>query len=462
MNSASYFEPSETSRLWDTLGRVLERLSTTESDNFGVTIAAPLLPPAQVFLAMPNEPAMLWAASPDCCEVGLGISTQCDGFGPDRLLSIIERAEHALHSFQSVGVGAAAAEPKCFGGFSSAPLNHPSSHWRNFAEAEFTVPRILFRSAANRAAWTLFVSRHEILDALNRQKYIDQLRRLASLSPNVHVAQKVPSLQKRSDNPDRESWARHVALACQLLDAGELEKVVLAREMLLVCSSQPEVAPILERLLGRRDGTVCFALRRGSATFLGATPERLVSRRGSRIVTEALAGSAAANDSVALRKLLSDGKNRLEHSLVVREIVARLNELGAQVDVPQDPELRQFGPLIHLHTSLEARKLAAPHVLLLGERLHPTPAVGGLPVQQALDFIRSHEAFDRGRYASPIGWFDANGDGELAVALRSGLLTGREVRLYAGAGLVQGSEADSEWNETDLKFQSFLDALGLR
>jgi isochorismate synthase len=250
--------------------------------------------------------------------------------------------------------------------------------------------------------------------------------------------------------------------ACQLIGRGDLEKVVLAREILLCCHVSPDVSRILARLLNRNDDSVCFALRRGTSTFLGATPERLVSRRGAQIVTEALAGSAAAGDPAALQDLLASKKNQLEHSLVVREIMARLQAIGAEINVPEAPQLRQFGPLTHIHTLLKARKIGAPHVLMLGKHLHPTPAVGGIPLQRALDFIRDHEAFDRGRYASPVGWFDCNGDGELAVAIRAGLLTGRDVRLYAGAGLVQGSEATAEWAETELKLHSFLDALGLK
>jgi menaquinone-specific isochorismate synthase len=214
-------------------------------------------------------------------------------------------------------------------------------------------------------------------------------------------------------------------------------------------------------LLDRGDGSVCFAFRSGVSTFLGATPERLVSRRGPLIRTEALAGSAAADDPAAVETLRLGDKDRREHAFVVNEIVERLLMLGAEVSVPEKPALRQFGPVLHLRTSIEATRLDAPHVLVLAHHLHPTPAVGGIPLQVALDFIRNNESFQRGRYASPVGWFGCNGDGELVVALRSGLVRGREIRLFAGAGLVNGSEAQAEWRETELKFRSFLDALGV-
>ena len=464
MNYADSFETPEAVHMPNGLERVLERLSATNNANFGVTIAAPLLSPAQLFLAWPGEPAILWSASDQSCEVGLGSSAQCQGTGPNYLESIIEQAEQLVLAFQCVGVGAAATEPRFYGGYSSSPLNAGSSHWHDFPRAEFALPRVLYRSIANRASLTLFVAKSEILDAAARDEYLGQLRGLIALprSSGGSIGCKGPNLLRRTDNPVREKWDQHVAKACEMLKRHELEKVVLAREVWLLCSAQPDIETVLQKLLGRRDGSVCFALRRGGSTFLGATPERLVSRRGSEIIAEALAGSAGSSDAIALQRLQSDNKNQLEHSLVVREIVARLQSLGARVDAPEAPQLRHFGHLVHLYTLLKARKLAPPHLLLLAKQLHPTPAVGGVPVNRALEFIRDHEAFDRGRYANPVGWFDASGDGELAVALRSGLITGREVRLYAGAGLVPGSEADAEWNETDLKFRSLFDALDLK
>ncbi len=464
MNPQNEWIRGDATTLRHSLDLVLTRLSLTGSAHLGVTIAAPVLPPARLFLEMPHETAFLWAAHPDCCEIGLSSATACDGKGPDRMQSIIEKADQFSGHFQGIGLGASAMEPRYFGGFSYDPLNCGSTDWSSLCDAEFILPRILYRSVANQASVTLFVSRSEISNPQNRAKYLELLLSFAAIPPNCPDScnRRTASLLRRCDNPIREKWDQHVGEACRLLKRGDLEKVVLAREILLCCSSAPDVSAVLARLLARRDGSVCFALRRGPSTFLGATPERLVSRRGTQILTEALAGSAATSDPVASQTLLSDSKNQLEHSLVVREIMARLQALGAELSVPEAPELRQFGPLVHLYTLLKARKLAAPHVLLLGEHLHPTPAVGGIPIQRAMEFIRNHEDFDRGRYASPVGWFDRNGDGELAVALRSGLITGHEVRIYAGAGLVRGSKADEEWSETELKFCSFLDALGLK
>ncbi len=393
MNCEHTWARADAHTLPGTLDRVLNRLLMTDATFFGVTVDAPIQVPEELFLALPQEAAVLWRARPDSCEVGIGSATVCVGTGPDYVSSIIERAELSFREFQGVGLGAKIVDPRFFGGFPYAPLSHGSEQWCGFSEAEFTLPRVLYRSIAGQASLTLFVSKSEVLDPSDRASYIDLLLRFTAPMPDGRssVSRLAPSLIRRSDSPNRDLWDQHVDEACQLLAGGELEKVVLAREMLLCCHTAPDVRRILARLLERNDGSVCFALRRGSSTFLGATPERLVSRCGAEIVTEALAGSAAASDPVAFQNLLASTKNQLEHSLVVREITARLQALGAEISVPEAPQVRQFGPLAHIHTLLKARKLGAPHVLLLGEHLHPTPAVGGIPVQRALDFIHDHE-----------------------------------------------------------------------
>jgi menaquinone-specific isochorismate synthase len=308
----------------------------------------------------------------------------------------------------------------------------------------------------------LFAARAELSDAQTRERLAHRLfevARLVDLQPN----EENPPLGvfREQQNPAHDLWNAQVNAAVGLLRAEELEKVVLARELVLECEAPLDVAMILRRLLGRNDGSVCFAFRNGGSTFLGSTPERLVSRCGHRISTEALAGSAAADDPAAVEALVHGDKDRREHSIVVRDIVSRLQAMGAQVTTPAAPELRHFGPIVHLRTVIEATRLDAPHVLALGYHLHPTPAVAGIPTQRALEFIRMNEPFQRGRYAGPTGWFDLHGDGELVVALRSGLVRNREIRLFAGAGLVNGSEPNAEWRETEIKFRSLLDALGV-
>jgi menaquinone-specific isochorismate synthase len=444
------------------LARTLEQLLGGNLPFFAVTVPAPLLSPVGVFLFLPHEQAVLWAPNAGDCEVGLGSSFAIRATGPPSFLPMIAQgSQHLLH-YRHVGLGASALGPKFFGGYPFFRVLSHAEHWQGFDGAEFVLPRLLYRSSGTRASLTLCGATAELQHSTWRKALVDATQALFTNCAGVERNHRLPALVRgHVQNPPRQVWGQHVADACRLLQAGELEKVVLAREVVLNCHAAPDVGDILQNLLDNGEDCTRFALRRGASTFLGATPELLVARRGSEIVTEALAGSAYAGGPEADRALLSSDKDRLEHALVVREIVARLRTLGASVAVPHEPRLRRFGPILHLHTPLRARQHKGLHVLKLADQLHPTPAVGGVPVSAAIEFLRSHEEFDRGRYASPIGWFDKDGDGEFCVALRSALVHGQEVRLYAGAGLVTGSKADAEWLETELKFCSLLQAMGL-
>jgi isochorismate synthase len=204
-----------------------------------------------------------------------------------------------------------------------------------------------------------------------------------------------------------------------------------------------------------------FCLRVGRKTFIGATPERLVLRNGRNLTTEALAGSVSASDPNAERKLLDSKKDRREHALVVAAIQDVLAPLCNELHIPEAPEVRRLESIYHLRTPIEGCLREDVHILELVDHLHPTPAVGGLPRAPALAFIDSHESAERGWYAAPVGWVDAAGNGEFVVALRSGLIAGDKVHLYAGAGIVEGSESSAEYAETELKLAGMLGALGI-
>jgi isochorismate synthase len=203
---------------------------------------------------------------------------------------------------------------------------------------------------------------------------------------------------------------------------------------------------------------VRFVFRWAGAAFVGATPERLLHKRGLSLTTEALAGTIAAGvDSE--HRLQGSAKELEEHRHVVSTITGVLEPLCTVCRVASAPEIRRLKRLLHLRTPIAAELRAETHVLELLARLHPTPAVGGVPTERAVEWIRQHEPFDRGWYAGAVGWFDAAGDGDFAVALRSGLLLGREARLFAGGGVVKDSVPLEEYEETNLKLAALRAAL---
>ena len=203
-------------------------------------------------------------------------------------------------------------------------------------------------------------------------------------------------------------------------------------------------------------------MTRGARSFIGATPERLVTSTDGRIETEAVAGSMARGLDVEKdhAALLSSDKDRREHDWVVRAIVEALSKWASDVQASATPGVRSLRHLHHLVTPISAKLADRVHVLRIVRALHPTPAVSGWPIASASRAIRSLEGRDRGWYASPIGWFDARGRGSFVVGIRSALLSEQRATVFAGAGIVRGSDPRAEWDETCVKETSMLRALG--
>ncbi len=261
------------------------------------------------------------------------------------------------------------------------------------------------------------------------------------------------------DDPGHDWWDDSVREVLRAIIAGRLRKQVLARRICAGAASPIDVTRVLRALRARFPSATIFALRRGGSTFLGASPEELVGLRGDRIAAAALAGtSRGAGDG---SRLLTDRKERREHEFVVEALRERLSPICRRLHVPETPELMTLPDLSHLLTPV-CGTLAEPRGLLdLIDLLHPTPAVGATP--RAADRAAELEPFDRGWYAGPVGWArgDRGGEGDAVVALRSALVRGRRAALYAGCGIVQGSDPELEWREARLKMVAVRDALGV-
>jgi isochorismate synthase len=244
----------------------------------------------------------------------------------------------------------------------------------------------------------------------------------------------------------------------------ELEKVVLARECLVEAAAPFDPVPVLDRLRAAYPSCFVFAVTRGERCFLGATPEQLVRLREGAVQAMSLAGSIARGatpeeDERLGEQLLSSAKDRAEHAVVVRAMSEGLAGACTAVAVPAEPVLLKVRNVQHLRTTVNGHARSGTTILDLVERLHPTPAVGGYPRKQALQLIREREGLDRGWYAGPLGWVNARGDGEFAVALRSALLHGAQARVFAGCGIVGDSDPAAEYAESCLKLRPLLTAL---
>tara|TARA_R100000027_G_scaffold61554_4_gene52992 strand:+ start:5686 stop:7107 length:1422 start_codon:yes stop_codon:yes gene_type:complete len=268
----------------------------------------------------------------------------------------------------------------------------------------------------------------------------------------------------RKENPTL--YRERVNRVLEAIEGGDVSKVVLSRWMEL--EAEREFRP-LETLRGLREAYQdCFAFsysRGKGASWIGATPERLIQLRDGRFSTEALAGSAPrggslAEDTLMGRELLSSDKDLREHQYVIDAIRAVLLELGLDPEVGEHPHLLRLSNVQHLRTPISGALQPRRSLLEIAEKLHPTPAVGGAPREQAVSLIRELEPFARGLYTGFLGWEKPGGDGEAVVALRTARMEGRTARLFAGGGIVAGSDPEKELKETEIKLEAMAKALG--
>jgi menaquinone-specific isochorismate synthase len=256
-------------------------------------------------------------------------------------------------------------------------------------------------------------------------------------------------------------WSQLVQEAVVAVRAGQLAKVVLAREVLVEANRPFVPADILRRLHALYPSCMLFA----ADGFLGASPELLVGRRGRQVRSQPLAGTVARSgdpraDDRLTAAMMTSAKERREHRLVVDEVAAGLRPVCEWLDVPDSPSIVPLRNVSHLGTPIAGRLTAPPPTALeLVARLHPTPAVAGSPTRTAASYLKAVEGFDRGHYGGPVGWMDANGDGDWAVGIRCAEVAANTARLFAGVGVVADSDPDAELAETQLKLQALLAAL---
>jgi salicylate biosynthesis isochorismate synthase/menaquinone-specific isochorismate synthase len=261
-----------------------------------------------------------------------------------------------------------------------------------------------------------------------------------------------------------EEFERAVAAARERIGEGDLEKVVLAREVLVEGASAHDPAAIYGGLREAFPSCFCFCVGTPEGAFIGASPELLVRRSGAVAATVALAGSTRRSADPSVddhlgERLLRSEKDRHEHSIVAKRIERLLRPLSVWVEAEREPALARILNIQHLATPIHAQLAEPLSAVGLVGALHPTPAVGGEPREAALELIADLEDMDRGWYAGPVGWMDATEDGEFCVGLRSALLRDREARLYAGGGIVSDSEPEAELAETEVKLEALLPLL---
>ena len=254
---------------------------------------------------------------------------------------------------------------------------------------------------------------------------------------------------------DRDSWRLALDLALGAIARGEVEKVVLSRTVEMSFDDNVPVHRVAEELVDSQGSSHTFLID----GLVGSSPELLVSKHGSLILSVSLAGSADRTDPSAAASLNSQ-KMAVEHSLAADSVEEALLPFCTTLE-RKPSRVQTFADIHHLATGFEGETVIGTNVIDLVAALHPTAAVAGTPTKAAVELIREIEDHGRGRYAGPVGWMDSGGDGEFAIALRCGEIKGERVVLYTGVGLVDGSDRAAELEETRFKLRPMLRALGL-
>jgi len=353
--------------------------------------------------------------------------------------------------------------PTAFGGFSFDPLKEKTMLWSKFSASLFHIPKFMLSMFNGQAYLTTNVVCTQ-QDVPSLYMEIEHERHELLLKAQKSVVSESVAIKDRVEVKSEE-WKQAVTRVVRDLEKGPLKKVVLARELRLLFDHKVQIEQVLNRLLIEQVESYVFAFESKGDCFLGASPERLVKKERDQVYSTCLAGSIArggneVEDEQLGEDLLNDDKNLMEHQYVVDMIKEAMEDTCSEVVIPERPCLLKLKNIQHLYTPVKGTVNQDISILYLVEKLHPTPALGGLPKEHAVMKIREIEDLDRGFYAGPIGWLDYQGNGEFAVAIRSGLVQGDEASIFAGCGVVEDSIVEMEYQETNIKFTPMLSALG--
>ncbi|HTD78551.1 MAG TPA: isochorismate synthase [Chloroflexota bacterium] len=395
-----------------------------------------------VFAAAASAPQRALWLRPAMGEalVAIGCAHRLVGSGPQRFEQVSAAWRDLL---TGAVIDATSPGPVLFGGFSFDPLQPTSLLWTGFPDGRMVLPERLVTMRGG-AAW---VTTNAVVGAEPQPT-----------PPAAPTGETPPPLSA----DEWRALVQRVARGVGQSDLG-VSKVVLARAQPVRVRRSNQDA--LRDLAARYPECTVFAISQGEACFLGATPERLIALHAGTASTMALAGSAPrgetpAEDARLGDLLLASPKERSEHAVVVAALREGLGQACTGIVTEAQPAVHKLANVQHLLTPVRGHVVSGRSVLDLLAHLHPTPAVGGYPRAAALELIRRHEALDRGWYAGPIGWMDANGEGEFVVGLRSGLVRGDTATLFAGCGIVADSDPVAEAAEWGWKLRPMLAALG--
>ena len=403
------------------------------------------LPPLAWLRAQSDDVKLCWSnRDSDEVIVGSGVAANVIGRDDESVDDILNRCRSILNGCDDL---------RFFGGFSFRRDTEPRGAWQKFDRSQFWLPRLF---ADNGTIGCVVLNPNDVPLA------VEAVSKMKAVADSSIVS--IEQFTERQDIPDEPLWNYMINDAIGLFEKEVLEKIVLARRADFRFAQALDPVSLISKL---REATpacyhFCFQLNSRLA-FVGATPERLFTRRESRLLSEVVAGTRrrgenAKADQALEAELLNSSKDQLEHDIVRKSIRQRLHKLVDSLEVDSKASILKLARKQHLYSSVQASLKPDVTDGQLFDTLHPTPAVGGYPVENALTEIDRLEPFDRGWYAAPIGWVSPD-EAEFAVAIRSGLISDNVLSLYSGAGIVPGSTPSQEWDEIEHKISDFLDVM---
>ncbi len=435
-----------------------------------VTIPAPDLRPDAFLRHASGEARGFWARG-DRWVAHRGVTAELrpnGRTGTDRFGLAVEFA-HEVASDPLLPPGAARAPRISFyGGLSFRPDHDATGVWRAFPAWLFHVPTFELEGDGSGDAWLrvrALVSPDEVEDVFVRLRHRAEALRAELTTLMDSKAPASRSVPARQTETDRASWETAVRESLAAIRDGRVSKVVLARTLDIDLEQPIDPVDVVCRLWESHHGSHVFLFEpEPGVALLGAAPETVATLRDGVFHATAVAGSirrgsTPREQAELATRLLASEKDRSEQRIALDDMIARLETVGHQIRADPQPHVLTLPQIQHLETEIRASVPDGVGVLDLLRLLHPTPATCGLTRDAAMALLAEEEPFDRGWYAGPVGWFDAEGNGVFAPALRTGVCDGSGWRLFAGAGIVKGSVPALEWDETGIKFQPMLRAL---
>jgi menaquinone-specific isochorismate synthase len=431
--------------------------------------------PLSMFLRAVSRPmGVLWDDQTDVAMAAAGVVESIQLKGPERYQQLRDWLAGIWPRTRSYVYETCAPPPvRVFGGYA---FHHGGADppWQEFGDGAFTLPRWYYGRGRNNAGFLGMTVRGDVDTGPLRHSQL--MEQLDGIIDALRVAEGHESRGMRVATPRTvdasvhqlpiEEWQAHLARVKHAFQEGHYRKIVAARRCDVDVEGSIDDLDVVRALAAEPECTR-FAFRRSMMTFLGASPETLFRKVGTKLTTHALAGTIRSLGSefpVLSRRsteLLENEKENAEHELVVRDIEGVLRPFCDEIISPRQPQVHKVRNILHLNTKFEARLRTGVDPVDLVAAMHPTPAVGGTPKREAVEWILANEPLYRGWYTGTVGWMDATQDAQFVVAIRCGLVGRSVAHIYTGAGIVPSSNPTEEYAETELKQLPMLRALGI-